>query len=172
MCQQLTLAACLCLLQHKTHTGLQVIRMVNVRKCATYQSIADELTLEVFKQKKYKAESECQGEDGHATIAARVCEDDGDKNIRRRVYDSLNVMKALGVVLPLKQLTGFSAKEVQWVGLPSSIQDVATTPAMHDEVRRSMQCLHEMHDRMKVTNPASKKASKYFRALCSWVETE
>lgn len=36
-----------------------------------------------------------------------------DKNIRRRVYDAINVLKALGIV---KQVAG---KDLEWVGLPS-----------------------------------------------------
>jgi transcription factor Dp-1 len=43
----------------------------------------------------------------------RISPDQDEKNIRRRVYDALNVLMALGIILKDK-------KDIQWKGLPSS----------------------------------------------------
>jgi hypothetical protein len=39
-----------------------------------------------------------------------------EKNIRRRVYDALNVLMAMGIILKDKQ-------DIQWKGLPSATLD-------------------------------------------------
>jgi transcription factor Dp-1 len=43
----------------------------------------------------------------------RISPDQDEKNIRRRVYDALNVLMAMGIILKDK-------KDIQWKGLPSS----------------------------------------------------
>jgi transcription factor Dp-1 len=62
----------------------------------TYNEVADELV------------SEYTNPD-----SPRISPDQDEKNIRRRVYDALNVLMAMGIILKDK-------KDIQWKGLPSS----------------------------------------------------
>lgn len=49
-----------------------------------------------------------------------------EKNIRRRVYDALNVLMAVGIILKDK-------KDIQWKGFPSaSVDDVADLKVASD----------------------------------------
>lgn len=124
--------------------------------CTTYQSIADELISELQAYKRQQA-SEAQAKPPANkrrrtadASAAAVEGDDGEKNIRRRVYDSLNVLKAVGAVIPMKGLTGSTAKEVLWVGLPSGLEDVHAATDMQEELKQHVRAVQQTHEQVQV----------------------
>jgi hypothetical protein len=80
------------------HFSLKVCRKVEAKGTTNYAEVADELVAE------YKRESEKAG--------AEISFID-QKNIRRRVYDALNVLRAMNVITKIK-------KAITWVGLPSA----------------------------------------------------
>lgn len=49
------------------------------------------------------------------TTSVRLLQVYDEKNIRRRVYDALNVLMAMDIISKER-------KEIQWKGLPSSLQ--------------------------------------------------
>lgn len=57
-----------------------------------------------------------------------------EKNIRRRVYDALNVLMAMGIILKDK-------KDIQWKGLPCTslddVKDLKVKPVLHSSL-----CIH------------------------------
>ena len=73
------------------HFSLAVCNKVREKGVTSYSEVADELVLEL--------------------------DDDGskhdEKNLRRRVYDALNVLSAMDIIRKVK-------KEIHWVGLPTS----------------------------------------------------
>jgi predicted glycoside hydrolase/deacetylase ChbG (UPF0249 family) len=80
------------------HFSLKVCRKVEAKGTTNYAEVADELVAE------YKRESEKTG-----TEISFI----DQKNIRRRVYDALNVLRAMNVITKIK-------KAITWVGLPSA----------------------------------------------------
>ncbi|KAH9532189.1 hypothetical protein CY35_19G077200 [Sphagnum magellanicum] len=78
------------------HFSLKVCEKVESKGRTTYNEVADELV------------SEFTNPD-----SPRISPDQDEKNIRRRVYDALNVLMAMGIILKDK-------KDIQWKGLPSS----------------------------------------------------
>lgn len=79
------------------HLSLRVCQKVEHKGRTTYGEVADELVAEIL---------------GEAS------EDDqsfDEKNIRRRVYDALNVLLAMDMIMKDK-------KEISWIGLPSHTQ--------------------------------------------------
>lgn len=65
----------------------------------TYNEVADELVAEEIQNNSFDS-SNCD-----------------QKNIRRRVYDALNVLMALQIISKDK-------KEIRWIGLPSNTVEV------------------------------------------------
>jgi hypothetical protein len=80
---------------------LQVSLKVEAKGVTNYAEVADELVAE------YKIESERAGQEISLI---------DQKNIRRRVYDALNVLRAMNVISKTK-------KEISWVGLPCEDSD-------------------------------------------------
>jgi len=76
--------------------ALRVCEKLVESKVSTYQRIADEIVSEV-------AQSD-QGKSYH------------EKNVRRRVYDALNVLRALGAVHK-----SANTKVIRWIGLPRAL---------------------------------------------------
>jgi len=68
-------------------------------RTATYNKVADELVAELTNP--ITAEKEKHSYD--------------EKNIRRRVYDALNVLMAMGIISKEK-------KRIEWIGLPGGAQ--------------------------------------------------
>ena len=81
------------------HFSLMVCKKVEEKGTTTYNEVADELVQKVIQDRKK--------------------EDPGgkfdEKNIRRRVYDSINVLLAMDIIAKDK-------KQISWQGLPSSTQ--------------------------------------------------
>lgn len=81
------------------HFSMKVCEKVEAKGSTTYNEVADELVQEFSQQ---------QVDDG---TAGGMQYD--EKNIRRRVYDALNVLMAMDIIVKDK-------KEIHWKGLPSS----------------------------------------------------
>jgi len=87
------------------------------KKNTTYNEVADELVAETMAQREEESMAK-MGDDSSGTTNSitgkrkrgGVCHD--EKNIRRRVYDALNVLDALEIITKDK-------KEIQWNGLPT-----------------------------------------------------
>jgi len=76
------------------HFSLKVCQKVESKKNTTYNQVADELVEEYN-----------NNEDSSSPV--------DQKNIRRRVYDALNVLMAMGIISKEK-------KDIQWIGLPTN----------------------------------------------------
>ncbi|XP_024373759.1 transcription factor-like protein DPB isoform X2 [Physcomitrium patens] len=81
------------------HFSMKVCGIVESKGRTTYNEVADELVAE-FSNTDFPHVSSDQPQYD-------------EKNIRRRVYDALNVLMAMGIILKDK-------KSIQWKGLPSS----------------------------------------------------
>ena len=80
------------------HFSMKVCRKVEEKGQTTYNEVADELVKEVFAERKA---DEPRGKFD-------------EKNIRRRVYDALNVLMAMDIISKDK-------KDIRWKGLPSNV---------------------------------------------------
>lgn len=100
------------------HFSMMVCQKVEEKGTTTYNEVADELV------KKVKSERETQGKFD-------------EKNIRRRVYDALNVLMAMDIISKEK-------KEITWRGLPSiGKQDLES---LQDEVEFRKSSLQQKKD--------------------------
>ncbi|CAO3592063.1 unnamed protein product [Absidia cylindrospora] len=77
------------------HFSKQVCDKVEIHGITTYDQIVHEITRDF------------------STLFPSACFD--QKNIRRRVYDSLNVLRAMNIIAKVK-------KEIKWLGIPSCCQ--------------------------------------------------
>lgn len=73
------------------HFSLMVCKKVEEKGTTTYNEVADELVRQILSDEQQKFD---------------------EKNIRRRVYDALNVLMAMNIIIKDK-------KEISWKGLPS-----------------------------------------------------
>ncbi|MCI4385934.1 hypothetical protein PGIGA_G00056410 [Pangasianodon gigas] len=80
------------------HFSMKVCEKVQMKGTTTYNEVADELVAE-FTHASNLASTDCQAYD--------------QKNIRRRVYDALNVLMAMNIISKEK-------KEIRWIGLPTN----------------------------------------------------
>eukprot|EP00112_Aurelia_sp_Birch-Aquarium-sp1_P007575 Seg1826.8 transcript_id=Seg1826.8/GoldUCD/mRNA.D3Y31 product="Transcription factor Dp-1" protein_id=Seg1826.8/GoldUCD/D3Y31 len=81
------------------HFSMKVCEKVQQKQTTTYNEVADELVQEFSDPTK------------HISATSDVSYD--QKNIRRRVYDALNVLMAMNIISKEK-------KEIRWVGLPTN----------------------------------------------------
>jgi len=86
------------------HFSMRLCKKVEEKVMTTFNEVADEIVAEFFRDstKHNGGKSEQQIKKSH-----------GEKNIRRRVYDALNVLMAMGVITKVK-------KQITWKGLPSN----------------------------------------------------
>jgi len=87
------------------HFSMKVCKKVKEKGVTSYNEVADELVLE---QQLLDEQAVANGEEDSS-------EPHGPKNIRRRVYDALNVLMAMNIISKEK-------KEIKWIGLPSNSQ--------------------------------------------------
>ncbi|KAF4086165.1 hypothetical protein AMELA_G00103090 [Ameiurus melas] len=80
------------------HFSMKVCEKVQMKGTTSYNEVADELVAE-FTHASNLAATDCQAYD--------------QKNIRRRVYDALNVLMAMNIISKEK-------KEIRWIGLPTN----------------------------------------------------
>lgn len=73
------------------HFSLMVCKKVEEKGTTTYNEVADELVRQILSDEQQKFD---------------------EKNIRRRVYDALNVLMAMNIIIKDK-------KEISWKGIPS-----------------------------------------------------
>ena len=112
------------------HFSMKVCAKVELKGTTTYNEVADELVTELMS-------------DGGLA-------DEKPNNIRRRVYDALNVLRAMGIISKEK-------KEIQWNGLPNmtaSDIDRAVTEKMRvharlEKKRQYLQDLAEQHSALE-----------------------
>lgn len=79
------------------HFSMKVCEKVERKGVTTYNEVADELVSE-FTDPRYVQSEQAQYD---------------QKNIRRRVYDALNVLMAMNIISKEK-------KEIKWIGLPTN----------------------------------------------------
>jgi len=76
------------------HFSLKVCQKVEKKKSTTYNEVADELVAEFNSSEQFNSPVD-------------------QKNIRRRVYDALNVLMAMNIISKEK-------KDIKWIGLPTN----------------------------------------------------
>uniref|UniRef100_A0A8D3BCK7 Transcription factor n=1 Tax=Scophthalmus maximus TaxID=52904 RepID=A0A8D3BCK7_SCOMX len=81
------------------HFSMKVCEKVQKKGVTTYNEVADELVAEFS-----SADNHMSPNDSHVY---------DQKNIRRRVYDALNVLMAMNIISKEK-------KEIKWIGLPTN----------------------------------------------------
>lgn len=124
------------------HFSLRVCQKVEDKGRTTYNEVADELVAELVGEKTDTAAATPVGasaQRSQQTPSSSSARSGGDntkqydeKNIRRRVYDALNVLMALDVISKEK-------KDITWRGLPDS----------HDQQREQLR-LQEQQSRARI----------------------
>lgn len=115
------------------HFSMKVCQKVKEKGVTTYNEVADELVEE--RQLADLLASEC--EEGLDSS-----EPHGPKNIRRRVYDALNVLMAMNIISKEK-------KEIRWIGLPNnSLQEFTHMEELRqrrsERIAKKTHHLHEL----------------------------
>jgi len=114
------------------HFSREVCQKVKEKGITTYSEVADELVAE--RQSMADDEPRASGEPH------------GPKNIRRRVYDALNVLYALKIISKEKK---DPKKEIRWIGLPNnSVQEYSHMEDLRarklERIRRKTAHLQEL----------------------------
>ena len=116
---------------------LLVCEKVEEKGTTTYNEVADELVKDFMTRRSDDSEDE-------STPGAKKGKSGGydEKNIRRRVYDALNVLMAMDIIYKEK-------KEIRWNGLPTNVHNDAEMlqrEKVHrmKEIQRKRECLREM----------------------------
>mmetsp|Transcript_3174 Transcript_3174/g.7290 ORF Transcript_3174/g.7290 Transcript_3174/m.7290 type:complete len:310 (+) Transcript_3174:90-1019(+) len=134
------------------HFSMRVCKKVEEKGTTSYNEVADELVTEFIEQRR--AEIIAAGGDPNVELPPTpktkksgkktAGRDKGydEKNIRRRVYDALNVLMAMDIISKEK-------KQITWKGLPSTAHhdlDVLQRErrARLEEIRRKQECLQEL----------------------------
>lgn len=99
------------------HFSLMVCKKVEEKGKTTYNEVADELVIAVREEHREQNYDE--------------------KNIRRRVYDALNVLMAMDIIVKDK-------KDITWKGLPTSASQTAET--MRQELTYRRQQIQKKRD--------------------------
>ena len=92
---------------------MKVYEKVKQKRVTTYNQVADELVNEYCLSSLNK-DSHGSSQSSHAISASQNSIDFwtyDQKNVRRRVYDALNVLMAMNIISKEK-------KEIKWIGLP------------------------------------------------------
>jgi len=118
------------------HFSLKVCEKVEGKGSTNYNEVADELVKEMLTDHVGAASTAggsqaygagagggSQGASGSGTgvhtAAAPTVGSHDDKNIRRRVYDALNVLEALGIISKTK-------RDIEWRGWPPALRKITT----------------------------------------------
>ena len=104
------------------HFSLKVSEKVEGKGFTNYNEVADELIKEMLTDNSGGNQAVgvgggSQGASGSGAPTAANPHD--DKNIRRRVYDALNVLEALGIIAKTK-------RNIEWRGWPPALRKIAT----------------------------------------------
>ncbi|KAG5673747.1 hypothetical protein PVAND_003767 [Polypedilum vanderplanki] len=101
------------------HFSMRVCQKVKEKGVTTYNEVADELVLE-----------ECEDVNGSSSSNVQSYD---QKNLRRRVYDALNVLMAMNIISKEK-------KEIRWIGLPtSSAQECEELEVQNQQTRKRIE---------------------------------
>jgi len=103
------------------HFSMKVCEKVEERGTTTYNEVADELVRELKQAEEAinlaaaaRGEAPAKKKSKKSTATGKTKKSNhDDKNIRRRVYDALNVLMAMDIITKDK-------KEITWQGLPGS----------------------------------------------------
>jgi hypothetical protein len=120
------------------HFSMKVCKKVEEKGTTTYNEVADELVAEFaeMRRRDEAAAAAAAAADPAAAAAAeagkkkRSKKSYDEKNIRRRVYDALNVLMAMDIISKEK-------KEIKWKGLPSNAKHELS--ALRDQVDKVRQ---------------------------------
>ena len=120
------------------HFSLKVCEKVEEKGTTTYNEVADELVKE-FRSRNDDGASE---EDECSNKKTKASGGFDEKNIRRRVYDALNVLMAMDIIYKEK-------KEIRWNGLPTNVHNDVETLQREKahrlkEIHRKRECLKEL----------------------------
>ena len=100
------------------HFSMRVCQKVKEKGVTSYNEVADELVAE-------------ESNDTGASVNGSGSYD--QKNIRRRVYDALNVLMAMNIISKEK-------KEIKWIGLPtSSAQECEEIDIQNQQTRKRIE---------------------------------
>ena len=88
------------------HFSMKVCEKVKLKGITTYNEVADEL---VYEYCDLNSSATKETNFAHASPLDYWSYD--QKNVRRRVYDALNVLMAMNIISKAK-------KEIKWIGLP------------------------------------------------------
>ncbi|XWS55865.1 hypothetical protein CRYUN_Cryun09bG0036600 [Craigia yunnanensis] len=110
--------------------SMKVCEKVESKGRTTYNEVADELVAEFA--------------DPGSSVASPDRQQYDEKNIRRRVYDALNVLMAMDIISKDK-------KEIQWKGLPrtslSDIEELKTERVgLRNRIEKKAAYLHELEE--------------------------
>jgi hypothetical protein len=129
------------------HFSLKVCEKVEEKGTTTYNEVADELVKEFMSQRNAAADDSEEDSSmvGGSSSKKGSSGKNGtfdEKNIRRRVYDALNVLMAMDIIYKEK-------KEIRWNGLPSNINNDVES-LQREKIRRlkdiqqKRECLKEL----------------------------
>lgn len=139
---------------------MKVCEKVKSKGTTTYNEVADELVAEFSSDPALARQSF----EGSLSIGGDGTEPFDQKNIRRRVYDALNVLMAINVISKEK-------KEIKWIGLPTNAaqecldleEDKRKLIDLIDEKRKQVRALliqQIAYKKLVERNKASQQTSK------------
>jgi Transcription factor DP/E2F/DP family winged-helix DNA-binding domain len=112
------------------HFSFMVSKAVESKVTTTYNEVADELVQHVMAERQKGQLVEGVGlASGTASGRKKPIKVD-EKNIRRRVYDALNVLMAMDIIVKQK-------KEITWIGLPTTARQDLDMLEREKEFRQS-----------------------------------
>ena len=123
------------------HFSLKVCEKVEQQGVTTYNNVADELVADLANEpfdEDADADDADGGGGGGKKRGKRVAYD--EKNVRRRVYDALNVLTAMGIIVKEK-------KKITWIGLPGGVSQ--TVGKLADEKKARDQRLKEKRNHLQ-----------------------
>lgn len=109
------------------HFSMKVCEKVKSKGTTTYNEVADELVAEF-------------SNDPTLTLGGDGSEPFDQKNIRRRVYDALNVLMAINVISKEK-------KEIKWIGLPTNAAQECSN--LEEEKKRLIDMIEEKRKQLR-----------------------
>lgn len=105
-----------------------VCKKVEEKGTTTYNEVADELVRKVIAERAAEQQQQ-EASSGTATPPPGKFD---EKNIRRRVYDALNVLMAMDIISKEK-------KEITWKGLPTGYSKSSSAPQDLESLREEVQ---------------------------------
>lgn len=124
------------------HFSMQVCKKVEEKGLTSYNEVADELVEEFFREQE-KLQNKLSASDASVDASSKAkgkTQVYDEKNIRRRVYDALNVLMAMDIIEKDK-------KEIRWKGLPHRSNQ--ETESLHDERARRIEEVKRKRESLK-----------------------